>query len=357
MQDAPEQAQAAPAPETVAADTAAALETSAPVVATEQEPKSPITLAELDALANDVLATQKADPPKPAEPPKEEPTPEKAEPEEEVKKTADRVRLTNLKDADKALVTNAVQMVKDGQAASIAEAVNKILGIPATAPATATEAAAAPAPEPTPDPHAATIDSMKEQITETLKSLTAAKKDFNDELETELTDKLLDLKSDMKLLQYRREQEAAAAEKQEADQLASSYEVYYQDYKTQAESLYPDASVPGTPLFEQIQQDVAWFEKNNPAIFNSPNYPLLIAGSAAAKIGKAPIFSQEAAAQEAPPATQSPNAKVAARPANPLVGGNATTVSSDIKSAARQVEAIRSIHDLDALAEATFQSR
>lgn len=354
MQDAPEQAQAAEAPETVAEESAA-LETSAPESPATEQTNEPKTIAELDALANEILADDSE--PKKAEPKAEEKKPEepKAEPEAtEPKASPNRVRLSDLKDTDKALVNTAVQMVRDGLASDIPDAIGRLTGIRQTPEAQAAPAEKAPE-APTVDPYAEKVESQKAEIAEILKQLTAAKNDFNNELETELTDKLLDLKSDMKLLQYQREQDAKAQQRQEADQAQTAYETHYDSYRDQAVSVYPDAAVEGSQLFEQIAQDIAWFEQNNPAIFNTPNYPLLIAGGAAAKIGVSPTFSKTAAAaQAAPVVSASPVAKVAARPANPLVGGSATTVSSDTKSAIRQVEAMRSVHDLDALAEAMF---
>lgn len=354
MPDAPEQAQAAEAPETAPVE-AAAPETSAPTTQQPAEKNQPTTVADLDAMADEIL-NPKAPEAKP-EPEAVKPDPEKEPEVAPETKPPDRVRLSSLKDNDKALVNTAVQMVRDGLAEDIPTAIQKITG--KTAPTVEPEKEVAKTePEVVVDPYVEKIEGKRAEIKEVLEKLTAAKKDFNDELETELTDKLLDLKSDVKLLEYRREQEAEAKQAKQLTEAEQTYQTYYEDYRSQAEALYPDAANPESELFAQIQEDVAWFEKNNPAIFNTPNYPLLIAGGAAAKIGKAPVFAtKEVAPAAQPAATPSPSARVAARPVNPLVGGSATTVSSDTKSAARQVESIRNIHDLDALAEATFSGR
>lgn len=360
MQDAPEQAQAAEAPDTVAET--AALETSTPET---QEPteQNPTTVADLDAMADEILNPKAPDEKpkaeeKPAEKPAEEETTEEATPEA---KAPDRVRLSALKDHDKALVNNAVQMVRDGLAEDIPSAILKITGktiAAPEAPKAAEEKQEAPA---TVDPYAAIIEGKTTELANLEAELAKAEDDFADgKTKAALLVKISKLQSDIGTIEYRREMEAQAAEKAKATEAEATYQSYYEDYKQQAETLYADAADPDSALYAQIQQDVAWFEQNNPAIFNTPNYPLLIAGGAAAKLGIAPKFANAAAAAPQAPAaaaTQSPNARVAARPANPLVGGTATTVSSDTKSAARQVESIRSIHDLDALAEATFSGR
>ena len=348
MQDAPEQAQAAEAQEPVAAETSAAQETSAPVTpATNETPKEPTTLSELDRIAAELLApTTEA---KPEEKPAEATPETKPEDDEEIKPPSERVRLTSLKDTDKALVNTAVQMVRDGLAEDIEDAMGKLIGKPAQSQAAPTT----PEPEQQPDPYTVAVEAQKTAIAEVKAQLTQAKKDFNDEEETDLTDKLLDLKSDLKLMEFKRQQETESNAKQQQESAAQTFESQYGDFRQQAVSLYPDSDKAGTPLYDQVKQEVAWFEKNNPAIFNTPDYPLTVSSKAALKLGIAPQFAKPAAATAAA-ATQSPNAKVAARPANPLVGGNATTVSSDTKSAARQVEAVRDMRTLEALAQAAF---
>lgn len=357
MTDALEPAQAAEATETAAADNAAAQETSALDQNPQQQAETEVNnLSDLDKLADSLLSEDAGEPAAPKE--TEQATEEKADEttppkqdELETKPPVDRVRLTSLNDKDKAFVNTAVQMVKDGLATDINEAIAKLSA--KTAPQQEPEQTTEVEETQEVNPHAQAIETKQAEIADVLKQLTQAKKDFDDEKETELTDKLTDLKTDIKILQYRQEQEDAAKEQSHKE----AYQSQYDDFRTQAVGLYPDAAVPGTDLFDQIQLDVAWFEKNNPAIFDTPNYPLLIAASAAAKIGQSPKFATKAEAQPAAAATQSPNAKVAARPVNPLVGGSATTVSSDIKSATRQVESIRSSRDLDALADAVFAGR
>ena len=355
MTDAPEQAQAAEAPETAAADNAAAQENSAPEQNPQPQQKPEIkSLSDLDQLADQVLAEEagekEAAPAQKESEAKPEEKPEEQQQQAESKPPVDRVRLTSLKDGDKALVNTAVQMVKDGLAESIPDAIGKLTARPMQEkPAGQTEQAE---PEQVVDPVAQSIEAKQAEIAEVLKELTQAKKDFDDEKETALTDKLTDLKTDIKFLKFRQEQIAEAEARRQQDEAAGAYGQEYDTYRDQAISLYPDAAVEGSDLFNQIQADVAEYEKKNPAIFESPDYPMLIAGKAAAKLGIAPKFANQAAKPAA--ATSSPSAKVAARPANPMVGGNATTVSSDIKSAVRQVESIRSLNDLNALAEAAL---
>jgi len=334
------------------------------------EPSFPTTEAELDALATEVDNPRTAPAgetvdaglaEKDAETTEEEATEETTEETQEATddtvedKAPKRVRMSDLPEVDRKLVNNAVQLVRDGQAANIEEAIAKITG---TAPAKTEATQEATQEAEAIDEHKAAVDSKLEAITEIKTKLAKAKADFDTDAEMELIDQLLEAKSDLKLMQYSHDQEAKAAEQSTKAQAETAFDTEYSATRDRANALFPDATNPESALYEQIRKDVAHYEKTNPAFFNSPEYPLALVGMAAAKLGIAPATAKTNGA----PAPAKPNLngtppRTAARPANPLVGGDATSGIGSADHAWRQVESLRSEQDLDALAEAVFAGR
>lgn len=56
-----------------------------------------------------------------------------------------------------------------------------------------------------------------------------------------------------------------------------------------AVSQYPDAAISGTPLFEAISREIVSLKKNQPAYFQTPEWPLIVAKSEATKLGISPV--------------------------------------------------------------------
>jgi hypothetical protein len=111
-----------------------------------------------------------------------------------------------------------------------------------------------------------------------------------------------------------------------------------------------------------VQRTVAWFEANNPQIFQTPNYPLAIAGIAAANLAKAANGKNGSQPTATKPrvAAQSPSAGPARGPARPtdvLVGDDATSAATNAQNFLAQLDGINNEQDLDALAEAVFAGR
>jgi len=328
----------------------------APEEAVAPEEQAVTSESELDDLANEVFATKEDAKPEPVQvldtdEPAEEP-PE--EPEAAADRQPDRVRLTSLPDTDKAIVNTAVQMVRDGLATNIHDAISKIAGGPSQQ-ADDAEVEEAEEEEEAPDTHQEAIDAKLDQITTIRAELTQAHEDFDNVKVMELSEALGDAKSDIKMLEYERKIESQDAERNQAQEAEDAFSVEYNEYRDQANAIYPDGAVEGTPLYNQIVAEVENYKSTNPGFFNSPDYPMAIAGKAAAKLGISPQFSKPDAAPAAQQQAQSPNRpRVAARSDNPLVGGNATTGSGSAETSARQVEAITDIDKLDALAEAAL---
>jgi hypothetical protein len=197
------------------------------------------------------------------------------------------------------------------------------------------------------------VDSKLEAITEIKSKLAKAKADFDTDAELDLIDQLLEAKSDLKLMQYSHDQEAKAAEQSTKAQAETAFDTEYSATRDRANALFPDATNPESALYEQIRKDVAHYEKTNPAFFNSPEYPLALVGMAAAKLGIAPATAKTNGAPAKPNLNGTPP-RTAARPANPLVGGDATSGIGSADHAWRHVESLSTEQQTDALAEAMF---
>jgi hypothetical protein len=349
MSEPNEQAQAAE-PEQATVETMADNQESAPETLSQSEANGPdidnMSLEELDAYLENLGNEPEGEPQAQATEQLEEQSQEEAQEEEEPQpRIAERVRLTNLADSDKAIVTTAVQMVKDGLAGSIPEAIAKLAGQPASH--TKEEPAEAEEQQDKPP-------SIADKLTELKAEIKKAREEFDSDLELELLEQLTDLKSDIKLQQY----QDKLAQQQQEQEAQYSFESEYAESRDKANELYPDGMNPESEFAEALRAEIARKEKLNPAFFDDPTYPLELAGKVALKLGITPKTAAKAQAKPPVP-TISQNGKtprVAARPVNPMVGGDATS-GTPAAQVARQVEALNSIDDLDAVAEALFSGR
>jgi len=353
------QAQAAEAQaentEEQANEAASTVETASP------ETKEPSSVEELDSLANEILADRQPEAKQTEQAAEKQEEPEKAEKAttEDEDHTPNRVRLTDLAEQDKKIVNTAVRMVRDGLAPDIATAIARISPQPTQAQ---TEAAEQEQESQAADPeaeHNEQVTNLTQEIEDIRVAIAKAKEDFDDQAERELTELLIDKKGDLKLAQFRHDQEQTLAAERERMAADSKFEAEYTSFRDKANELYPEGADENSPLYAQIRQEVEWFEKNNPAFFQTPNYPLAIAGIAATKLGIAPSFARPTAkAAPTAQATKQPLSaapRSAARPTTPLVGGNATTGGNDALSSLRTtLDSARSIDDLDRLAEAAL---
>ena len=365
MADESTQAQAAESNEATV-DTTAAETASTEATNQQTEAQAPTledaSLDDLDALASQfALDEEKPETPKETpEPPKQEAESEEEESqeaeetaeeveeeeaaEEQKPKVANRIRLTDLKDQDKALVSTAVQMVKDGLAGSIPEAIAKLSGQPQ---AKATERA--PQEQEPQEQEPSRTDAIKAEILEIKAALKEAKDAFDGDREMDLLEALADAKAELRLEDFKSEQ----AQQQEQQQALTSYEREYADARETVKQLYPDGENPESEFAQALRAEIARKEQVNPEFFNDPQYPVDLASKVAARLGIAPATAKTAPAAKAPQAKQStsvPVPKVAARPASPVVGGNATT-NPDAASIGKMLDSL-SAEDLDAVAEA-----
>lgn len=260
-------------------------------------------------------------------------------PEPTPAKVGDRVRLTGMSETDKALVAAAVQMVKGGLAANIADAMAAILPKPQEAayeqPEDTEEAAAQPSQ----------IEALQAQITALKADIKKAAEDYDKDAELELQDQLIDAKADLKLLQY------IASQQQQTQQAEAQTEFQsdYADSVAMAGKMFDGCRDPNSPLYAEIKKVMSEKEASNPAFFDSPDYPLAIASIAAARIGKTPAAQKQQSAPQSQPPRQTPR-----QAQNPLVGGTATrgvASGANIDAMLARID----INNLDELAQAVFR--
>lgn len=344
MADEPTQAQAAES------TTEATENTAAETITSTQEEQSPslenLSLDDLDALADQIGkdAEPQPEPPKAEEPPKEETKAEESEEDAEQAEDAEakapkRVRLTALQDQERALVSTAIQMVNDGLAANFTEAYARLTAKP-DAPQVEAEAEQQQEAEPP------ITERIKSEIAQIRTALKEAKDAFDGEKEMDLLEALADAKAELRLEEFKAQQ----AELQQQTEAQSAFETAYAEARNRANELYPDGADPESDFAKGIAAVMDDLSRTTPAIFDSPNYPLAVAGLVAAKLGIAPATAKASPAKQQQAKTNQsvPVPKVAARPASPAVGGNATSVQN-----AASIQALLdnlSAEDLDALA-------
>lgn len=359
MADETTQAQAAEINDEATVDTAAQPDTTQ-----AQEAEAPtldnISLDELDALADQLAKDEEPSNTKPEvkEQAKAEPATKEEEEEKEDKdedstdedaedneaKAPKRVRLTALADQERSLVSTAIRMVDEGLAGNFTEAYQRLTG---TTPTAQEQAKAEPQEQQ--EEQVPKTEAIKSEILEIKKALKAAEDEFDSEKKFDLLEALADAKAELRLEEYKTQIQA----EREQETAQSAFDTTYAEARDRANELYPDGKDPQSEFAREIRATLDDFNKTNPAIFNSPNYPLAVAGMVAAKLGIAPVTAKAATPKAAPKqSTSVPVPKVAARPASPVVGGNATT-THDAASIEQMLESL-SPDDLDALANAAL---
>lgn len=312
----------------------------------EQTPETPTPI---DQLSDDELGALADNPELLAKysPSEEEPTNAAEEPTEEGDEEPDpspkedaapeRVRLNALSETDARLVNAAVQMVRANPTLSIGEAMAALT--PSKQPQEPAQSA-----ETTPAPaHKSLVEEARAEVSATLAALKEAKDNYETDKDLELTEKLLDAK--VKLFAA---QEAEARQALEAE---TAIQAEIDKSIAQAVALYPDSGVEGTEFFADIQAEVERINQTNPEFFHDPSYPLALAGIVGARRGIAPAFASSSPSSQSKPAT--PPARSARAASIPVLGGNASRdLTNDRAAVFRQVEAIRSMEELEALADA-----
>lgn len=260
-------------------------------------------------------------------------------PEPTTAKVGDRVRLTGMSESDKALVAAAVQMVKGGLAANIADAMAAILPKPQEAAYEQQEVTEEATAQPS------QIETLQAQITALKADIKKAAEDYDKDAELELQDQLIDAKAELKLLQHLAAQQQAVQE----NEAETAFQSNYTESVTLAGKIFPGCQDPKSPLYAEIRKVMAEKEATNPAFFDSPDYPLAIAGIAASRIGQAAAQQKQQSAPQSQPPRQTPR-----QAQNPLVGGTATrgvASGANIDAMLARID----INNLDELAQAVFR--
>jgi len=178
-----------------------------------------------------------------------------------------------LADAQAAVVED---LVRGGK--SLTEAETEVYGKPGRKAPVPTEKPAEKAP---PEEKADPVDVLEKEKEALLVKLAEARAAYKvDEIEN-LRDQL-----EEKRWEIREAKEAAkksAEDKQR--ETTTSFERSVQAATAEATSLFPDAAVEGTELFEEIADAVEDLRETNPAFFDNPRWPVILAAEKAAILG------------------------------------------------------------------------
>jgi hypothetical protein len=200
--------------------------------------------------------------------PQETPVPE---PEPEPKaKHAQRIRLTGLQEADQQKVTDALNLVREGKASDIATAMKMVAGEEA-APV---EPQAEPEPEPTPEPP--NLTELEERLAILRQERRAAKADYDNERDAELTDEIEDV-----LLSI---QTAKLSERDQQGEMRS-YNDQFAEAVAEVEQQYAHVFDTNPDFEELLDAYKAKAESSNDPIIQDPRYVIGLAEKAARVLG------------------------------------------------------------------------
>lgn len=203
----------------------------------------------------------------------------------------------------------------------------------------------APAAKTEPEAKAPTSTEIQTQIAELRAKRKEAAKGLDLEKSSDLTEQIEDLLEQKAKAEKREDavlfQRQAAATAHEQAQVTSMQE---------AGKLFPDAVAEGTPLHTALAAEIAKIERNNPSVFNDPEWPEGVTARLAARLGiapataKAPVKPVVAAAK---PAAKPVAPTKAARPA-PAAGGIAAPApKNDAQELSAKIKAVKSGGTLD----------
>lgn len=251
------------------------------------------------------------------------PTPDDAAPE--------RIRLGGLPEKDRALTAAAVLAAK-AQGISVAEAMARLTGAPAT-PATPTPA----------EPAAPVVPLDGPEVVEA--RIAQLEADYDAAAEAADT-----------VAMAKAHKEIRAAERDMAQSVAAR-ETAVQASVSKAHELYPDFADRSSALAQKWDEVYSRLQANNDPLVSgsNPNIPLIIAQMSAAELGIAPrskaAKAAAAPAKTSPPVTPpvpSPNAAV--RPVQPAPGSSRTAApSNQTGQLEAQVAGIKSLDDYEKL--------
>ncbi len=189
----------------------------------------------------------------------------------------DRISLKVLEDDDRKLMAQAVDLVREGKAKSVVEAIASLQPAKPTEPAPTAEPEK---PQARQDQPAAAADSDVQAITAEIARLRAERKtaieDYDVGKQTELTeaieDKILELQAAREAAMVRKTQEAEA-ERQWSSQVA------------EVKAKHPESSDPGSDFSQRLKDKLDLAAYRNDPILQNGNYLVLLADKVAEELG------------------------------------------------------------------------
>lgn len=250
--------------------------------ASEQPPSVDVNDFSADQLLEAITGKPEGNAPttetNPTPPASEQPPAEETKPNEEAapqKKEAIRLRFSALPADQQQETAEAYRMVRDGEAADMLEAYQKIRGTSAAAPAATTQEAketpAAEKQEATETP--SEVQDLQTQLAELREQRKAAKTDFDTDLEDELTTKIEDMTLKLAKAQAKAEALAELSKKSEAEARGKWSEAYESAVDV-LEQQYPAVLDDNNPFTRLLDGKVAAAKASNDPRLAKPDYLL-----------------------------------------------------------------------------------
>lgn len=214
----------------------------------------------------------------PAPPASEQPPAEETKPNEDAtppKKEAIRLRFSALPADQQQETAEAYRMVRDGEATDMLEAYQKIRGTSASQPAaTTSEAKETPAAEKqetneTPSE----VQSLQEQLADLREQRKAAKRDFDSDLEDDLSTKIEDMTLKLAKAEAKAEAMAEFSKKSEAE-ARQQWSKAYESAVDVLEEQYPAVLDDNNPFTRLLDGKVAAAQASNDPRLAKPDYLL-----------------------------------------------------------------------------------
>lgn len=280
-----------------------------------------------------------------AQPQPQDPEPTDPQDPPQAAQPLDRISLRSLHPDDRLLIAQAKDMVRDGKAASIADAVIALKGIGTQQPDPAAQAPAEPNPEPQAQP-AATVQTedqdvakITQQIADLRAKRVAAVQEFDREAEINLTSEIEDA---LAMLAEAKSQ-AALRQRETTTQEQAAQAVIEEIYVA-----HPEAEDPKSFFSYRMNQEIDDYEAAHGPISRHPQQLKAIAQKVAAEIGTV--------APTAPQTPASPQTPVAPRQQARPIGTAAPGSAAAPRVTPDQVNKLLDTADADTLRAALFGS-
>jgi hypothetical protein len=238
--------------------------------------------------------------------PTEEPNPQDPPPQPQ---SLDRISLKSLHPDDRLLIANAKEMVREGKAASFADAIMSLTGTGTQEPPPAAEAQADPTLEPAPIAPNLDVDRITQHIAQLRQQRAAAVADYDRTGELELTSQIEDA-----LAELSEAKAAQALQTREQSLQQQTLQAVIEDvYVT-----YPESENPESFFSFRLTQEVNKYEAQHGDIGRHPAQLRALAQRVAAEINPAQASPQ-------PTQTPAPAPRQVARPVGVAAPGSAAS--------------------------------